>query len=141
MKARSLLVALVLLASGCTVTVTPAAPVPSAIVSPEILSPAPTIARPTPIPSSTPAPTAPPTPAPTVVRAGPTVAIAVEQDLGFTCDQCIKGNIADDGERIYHIPGCQGYDVTVIHVEDGERYFSNEAEAREAGWRKALNCP
>lgn len=61
---------------------------------------------------------------------------------GYECLQCIKGNISvDTGERIYHLPGCEYYESTVIRPEYGERWFSNEEEARTAGWRKARNCP
>jgi endonuclease YncB( thermonuclease family) len=51
------------------------------------------------------------------------------------CD--IKGNIANDGERIYHLPGQKFYDKTVISRAKGERWFCSEAEAVEAGWRRA----
>ncbi|WP_083450224.1 hypothetical protein [Luteipulveratus mongoliensis] len=51
------------------------------------------------------------------------------------CD--IKGNIADDGEKIYHVPGQQHYDITKISLKKGERWFCSEADAVEAGWRKA----
>jgi micrococcal nuclease len=47
----------------------------------------------------------------------------------------IKGNIASDGDRIYHLPGQQYYDVTVITESKGERWFCTEAEAVAAGWR------
>ena len=47
----------------------------------------------------------------------------------------IKGNIASDGERIYHLPGQQYYGVTVITESKGERWFCTEAEAVAAGWR------
>lgn len=51
-------------------------------------------------------------------------------------DGCpIKGNINREGERIYHLPGTRDYDITIIHVEDGERWFCTEAEAIAAGWR------
>jgi endonuclease YncB( thermonuclease family) len=51
-------------------------------------------------------------------------------------DSCpIKGNINREGERIYHLPGTRAYDITIIHVEDGERWFCTEADAIEAGWR------
>ena len=61
---------------------------------------------------------------------------------GYTCDRCIKGNISyDSGERIYHFPGCEYYEETVINPAYGERWFSSEAEAVAAGWRKAWNCP
>ncbi len=54
-------------------------------------------------------------------------------------DQCrIKGNISRSGERIYHVPGGQYYDRTKISTSKGERWFCSEAEAKAAGWRKAL---
>jgi hypothetical protein len=53
-------------------------------------------------------------------------------------DCMIKGNISrSNGERIYHIPGDRYYDVTVVNLTDGERWFCSEAEARAAGWRRA----
>ncbi len=47
----------------------------------------------------------------------------------------IKGNIADDGEKIYHVPGQRYYDVTKISESKGERWFCTEGQARDAGWR------
>ncbi len=35
-------------------------------------------------------------------------------------DCAIKGNINRDGERIYHMPGDQGYDRTRISPDRGE---------------------
>ncbi len=50
----------------------------------------------------------------------------------------IKGNISyDTGERIYHVPGQEHYAETIISPSKGERWFCSEADAREAGWRKA----
>lgn len=49
----------------------------------------------------------------------------------------IKGNIASDGDRIYHVPGQQHYAKTRISEGKGERWFCSEAEARTAGWRRA----
>jgi len=49
----------------------------------------------------------------------------------------IKGNINTRGERIYHVPGSDSYDITVIDERAGERWFCSEAEARAAGWRAA----
>jgi endonuclease YncB( thermonuclease family) len=49
----------------------------------------------------------------------------------------IKGNIARDGERIYHVPGGRYYGVTVMDVAAGERWFCTEAEAVAAGWRRS----
>ena len=53
-------------------------------------------------------------------------------------DCAIKGNINARGERIYHLPGQQFYDVTRIDESAGQRWFCSEAEARAAGWRPAL---
>ena len=50
----------------------------------------------------------------------------------------IKGNISiNTGERIYHVPGQEHYDETIISPQYGERWFCSEAEARAAGWRRA----
>lgn len=56
---------------------------------------------------------------------------------GLTRDCAIKGNIASDGDRIYHMPGQQHYSRTKINESKGERWFCSEAEARAAGWRPA----
>jgi len=53
----------------------------------------------------------------------------------------IKGNISSSGEKIFHIPGCDAYDKTVINESVGERWFCNESDALASGWRKAKNCP
>jgi hypothetical protein len=63
---------------------------------------------------------------------------------GYTCAneaKCIKGNINADGDKIYHYPGCDSYAATQINENAGERWFTTEAEAQAAGWRKAQNCP
>lgn len=49
----------------------------------------------------------------------------------------IKGNIARDGERIYHTPWSPAYSRTKINPSKGERWFCDEAEAEAAGWRAA----
>ncbi|WP_299444978.1 thermonuclease family protein [uncultured Phycicoccus sp.] len=49
----------------------------------------------------------------------------------------IKGNIASDGERIYHVPGQRHYEQTRIDLGKGERWFCSESEAVSAGWRRA----
>jgi endonuclease YncB( thermonuclease family) len=48
----------------------------------------------------------------------------------------IKGNVSGNG-RIYHLPGQEFYDRTRIRTARGERWFCSEAEARDAGWRRA----
>jgi endonuclease YncB( thermonuclease family) len=47
----------------------------------------------------------------------------------------IKGNISRDGERIYHAPWSPWYDRTSIDTAKGERWFCDERQALEAGWR------
>ncbi|WP_306030062.1 thermonuclease family protein [Stappia sp. MMSF_3263] len=50
-------------------------------------------------------------------------------------DGCpIKGNISSNG-RIYHAPWSPWYSRTKITVAKGERWFCNEADAVQAGWR------
>ena len=52
------------------------------------------------------------------------------------CD--IKGNISfNSGEKIYHVPGGEYYDATIINPDYGERWFCTEQEAIENGWRKS----
>ncbi|MED4474454.1 MULTISPECIES: thermonuclease family protein [Bacillaceae] len=48
-----------------------------------------------------------------------------------SCD--IKGNIAKDGEKIYHMPDQQFYEVT-----KPEEMFCTEQEAVDAGFRKSM---
>jgi hypothetical protein len=49
----------------------------------------------------------------------------------------IKGNISKKGEKIYHLPGQNFYEKTIVSPEDGERWFCTETEAQAAGWRKS----
>lgn len=49
----------------------------------------------------------------------------------------IKGNISSSGEKIYHMPGRNFYDKTVIDESKGERWFCSEQEAISSGWRKS----
>lgn len=50
----------------------------------------------------------------------------------------IKGNIShNSGNRYYHLPGMPDYEITLIDVARGERWFCSEAEAIAAGWSKA----
>lgn len=53
----------------------------------------------------------------------------------------IKGNVSAAHQKIYHLARCPDYDKTVIDERAGERWFTTEAEARTAGWKKAPNCP
>jgi len=47
----------------------------------------------------------------------------------------IKGNINSQGEKIYHVPNWRNYSKTKIDISSGEKWFSTEREAIEAGWR------
>jgi len=59
-------------------------------------------------------------------------------DFSGTNEPVIKGNISlRTGEKIYHVPGGEYYDQTVIDEAKGERWFCTEAEAVAAGWRKS----
>ena len=49
----------------------------------------------------------------------------------------IKGNISQNGDRIYHVPGQKWYSRTRIDISSGERWFCTEEEARAAGWRRS----
>lgn len=50
----------------------------------------------------------------------------------------IKGNIRN-GKRIYHLPYMPDYQRTRIDILKGEKWFCNELEALQAGWRPPLN--
>jgi micrococcal nuclease len=59
-------------------------------------------------------------------------------DYSGTCEPVIKGNISKTtGEKIYHVPGGEFYDKTVIDEAAGERWFCTEQGAVEAGWRRS----
>lgn len=61
-------------------------------------------------------------------------------DYSGTAERVIKGNISvSSGEKIYHVPGGEFYEPTVISEGKGERWFCTEAEALAAGWRKSKN--
>ena len=49
----------------------------------------------------------------------------------------IKGNINARGDKIYHVPGQEHYEITRIDESRGERWFCTEEEAIKAGWRRA----
>ena len=132
------------LSATATKTATPAAGrlMATIALTPRLVQTAAPTARPTtrPAPSPTQAvvPTAPPT------RTAPTATKSPVRAGGYTCpdgQNCIKGNINSDGEKIYHFPGCANYNQTQINESQGERWFATAAEAEAAGWRKAMNCP
>lgn len=83
--------------------------------------------------NSSPTRSAPPT------RATPTPTGSASPMRVITNQECvIKGNISiSTGDKLYHLPGMEDYERTIIHPEKGERWFCTEAEAIENGWRKA----
>jgi micrococcal nuclease len=59
-------------------------------------------------------------------------------DYSGTDQPAIKGNISQTtGEKIYHVPGGEFYDATVIDEAAGERWFCTEQDAVAAGWRRS----
>ena len=71
---------------------------------------------------------------------GPSPTVEGERicDYSGTSEPVIKGNISKTtGEKIYHVPGGEFYDATVIDEAAGERWFCTEQEAIEAGWRRS----
>ena len=71
----------------------------------------------------------------TIISSGPAL---IQADNSNSCT--IKGNINDKGEKIYHTVGCSSYAKTKINESAGEKWFCNEQEAINSGWRKAQNC-
>ncbi|MBI1885821.1 MAG: thermonuclease family protein [Chloroflexi bacterium] len=60
-------------------------------------------------------------------------------DYSDSSQPVIKGNISyTTGEKIYHVPGGEFYDETVIDKSNGERWFCTEEQAVAAGWRKSF---
>lgn len=57
----------------------------------------------------------------------------------LTRSKCnIKGNISyNSGQKIYHLPGMEDYQGTVIDKSRGERWFCTETDAIAKGWKKA----
>jgi hypothetical protein len=73
------------------------------------------------LPTATPAPTATPR-----TRNG-----VAARESG--CE--IKAIVLPNGDRVYYIPGWQGYDRLVVNVAQGGRWFCNEDDVRAAGFR------
>jgi hypothetical protein len=67
-------------------------------------------------------------------------ACSSEDSLSNDSSDCdIKGNISyNTGEKIYHLPGDQFYDVTEINGSYGEGWFCSPEEAEDEGFRRSL---
>jgi hypothetical protein len=63
-------------------------------------------------------------------------ACSSEESSSSDCN--IKGNVSyNTGEKIYHLPEDQFYDVTEIDESYGEEWFCSEKEAEAAGFRRS----
>ena len=49
----------------------------------------------------------------------------------------VKGNYDISGHRWYHLPSFRHYDLTVVNLENGDRWFCSEAEAQTAGFKRS----
>jgi hypothetical protein len=66
------------------------------------------------------------------------LAIEVIEEKPLPTDYpCIKCNISNSKEKIYHLPFDQQYDRVVIEVDKGEFYAQSVHEAEKAGFRRA----
>lgn len=75
-----------------------------------------------------------------VARAFATM-LNIELKEGIGLDKtypCIKCNISNTGEKIYHLPFDQQYDRTKIIKSHGEFYCSTVKEAEDKGFRRAF---
>lgn len=62
-----------------------------------------------------------------------------ECEYSGTSEPVIKGNISQStDEKIYHVPGGDFYEVTIVDEAGGERWFCTESEGLSAGWRASL---
>jgi len=62
-------------------------------------------------------------------------AVSLGENSNANTGCLIKENMSSGGEKIYHVPGGQFYDRTVITESKGEKWFCSEQEAQAAGWR------
>jgi hypothetical protein len=46
----------------------------------------------------------------------------------------VKGNVEDDGTKVYYLPSTAGYENVVIGDQSGERRFCDERTAIKKGW-------
>jgi micrococcal nuclease len=82
----------------------------------------------------------------------PAIDYARENKVGIYGEEClpinppspeclIKGNVAqDDSRKIFHFPGCSGYDRIKVERYWGDDWFCAEEEAKKAGFTKSKNC-
>ncbi|OGG35699.1 hypothetical protein A2363_04240 [Candidatus Gottesmanbacteria bacterium RIFOXYB1_FULL_47_11] len=56
-----------------------------------------------------------------------------------TGDCTIKGNVRE-GEKIYHVQGCDNYSQVIVDEAFGDHWFCTEPEAVSAGFTRATGC-
>lgn len=119
-------------------------PTSPVVVQPQVASPP--VQRPAAAPSPRPAtataqrPTATPNPRPTTpaTNSRPADEAPAPPPSPTQAACVIKGNISwETGNRLYHVPGMEDYEITKIDPLKGERWFCTEDEAIKNGWRKA----
>ena len=72
------------------------------------------------------------------VLTSPNLGVTVREMVQLEPYPCIKCNISRSGEKIYHLPFDQQYDVTQIGTTKGDFYASSVKEAESAGFRRAF---
>jgi endonuclease YncB( thermonuclease family) len=75
--------------------------------------------------------------------------LARQEKRGIYSDACrtrapspdclIKGNTRA-GEKVYHLPTCDHYDLVIIDEAFGDQWFCTETEAQNAGFTRAAGC-
>lgn len=63
------------------------------------------------------------------------IVLATEEAPQVACD--IKGNIAADGEKIYHLPGGVYYDRVKVDLAQGDAWLCSEESAVHGGFRRS----
>ncbi len=51
----------------------------------------------------------------------------------------IKGNVVQD-RKTYHYPGCRSYNISLVQLYLGDRWFCTEKQAQVAGFTKGGDC-
>lgn len=71
----------------------------------------------------------------------PAPEIGIDEPEIFPIPECevVKGNISQDGRKLYHLPGMANYNQVKIDEAAGEAFFCTVGEAEAAGWVKAGN--
>lgn len=64
--------------------------------------------------------------------------VEIQEYIPLSRYPSIKCNIGSEGERIYHLPFDQQYDITQIDLNKGERWAETIEEAENLGFRRAM---